>query len=116
MPIFKYKLREINLIHSPFLIFLILLMIIFLSEASIMWLLQFLDLPEGKIEDLTDASLLTLLIVPFVWFLIFRPLRNMALDQKLQAEQIIVNANDGIITIILFLSLTKVIRLKFLRN
>ena len=66
--------------ETPLRLLLTLLVIVFLSEAAVMFALLVL-LPKGvsgTVEALSDASLLALIIFPAVWLLLVRPLRSHA--------------------------------------
>jgi polar amino acid transport system substrate-binding protein len=80
-------------------LFFLLLAIVFVSEAAVMLFIHFLPIPEGPAEGLTDASILTVIIAPFIWWLIVRPLRSIAVAENGRAEDIVANAIDGIISI-----------------
>jgi diguanylate cyclase (GGDEF)-like protein/PAS domain S-box-containing protein len=67
---------------KPFTIFVPLLLIIFVIEKVITPLLPpVLPVPYGFIRDLVDALFLTLLIAPFIWVLVARPLRMAAMAE-----------------------------------
>jgi signal transduction histidine kinase len=66
---------------SPLGALLVILAVIFLAEAGVMLVLPFLvqhNQQDAWPEALLDASMLTLLVAPVLWWLIFRPLRTLA--------------------------------------
>ena len=86
---------------SPFRIVVTVLAIVFATETVVMLALMLL-LPHDAaawMESLLDASLLTLLISPLMWWTIARPLRREAVAEHAKAESIVGAAAEGIITI-----------------
>lgn len=86
---------------SPLRLFWVLLLIILFSEAAVMVILPVVvagaeHLPAAAI---TDALLLALLVAPFLWWFIVRPLRGSAMVEHARAATVVSNAADGIITI-----------------
>lgn len=66
---------------SPLGSLLIILVVIFLAEAGVMLVLPLLvqhNQQDARPEAVLDASLLTLLVAPVLWWLVFRPLRRLA--------------------------------------
>jgi light-regulated signal transduction histidine kinase (bacteriophytochrome) len=61
------------LLKSPALIFLIVALSVFISEASVM-LLHYLPERSVLVESIIDATLLVTLISPALYFFLFRPL------------------------------------------
>ncbi|ADE13053.1 sensor histidine kinase [Sideroxydans lithotrophicus] len=66
--------KQSRLTKSPALIFLIVAVSVFVSEASVMLLLYFLPRESLIDEAILDASLLVALISPSLYFFLFRPL------------------------------------------
>ena len=86
---------------SPLRLFSLLLVIVFLAEAAVMVVLPVLvtgaeHLPAAAIAD---ALLLVLLVAPFLWWFIVRPLRGTAMVEHARAATVVSNAAEGIITI-----------------
>ena len=68
------------LVARPWRVFLVMLSVIFVVEATIMFLLPKI-LPaqvDWATESLLDAWLLTLIVAPIFWRLLIRPLRRLA--------------------------------------
>jgi len=66
---------------APLGALLVILAVIFLAEAGVMLVLPFLvqhNQQDAWPEAVLDASMLTLLVAPVLWWLIFRPLRTLA--------------------------------------
>jgi PAS domain S-box-containing protein len=66
--------NQSRLLKSPALIFLIVALSVFVSEASVMLLLYYLPRLPLITEAIFDASLLVALISPTLYFFLFRPL------------------------------------------
>lgn len=68
---------------SPWRLFLIVLAVVFIIEASVMLVLPLL-LPKEwlSLAPAVDALLLIILSTPFLWWLIVRPLRSTALNEQ----------------------------------
>lgn len=80
-------------------LFLTVLAILFFAEAAVVLLLPWLPSRNPLATALIDSLLLTLLSAPFLWWVIVRPLRHIALVERGRAATVISNAMDGIITI-----------------
>lgn len=61
---------------KPFSLFVASVAIIFVAEALVMLLLSFLNLPEGFSVGLIDAVLLSLFVVPTLYLMLFKPMRE----------------------------------------
>lgn len=61
---------------TPFTLFIASVAIIFVAEALVMALIYFLKLPEGFSTGIVDASLLSLFVVPTLYFMFFKPMRE----------------------------------------
>ncbi len=84
---------------SPWRVFLKVLAIIFPAEVAAMLLLETLSLDRSSLAgDLVDAALLVVLSAPFLWWVVIRPLRRTAAEERLRAGTVILHAIDGIIT------------------
>ena len=85
---------------SPLRLFSLLLVIVFLAEAAVMLFLPLL-LPRTDYlaTSLADALMLSILVAPFLWWFIVRPLRGSAMVERARAATVVSNAADGIITI-----------------
>jgi diguanylate cyclase (GGDEF)-like protein/PAS domain S-box-containing protein len=87
--------RQSTVIRSPALIFLIIAMAVFISEAFVMFLLNYIPQKSATFEAILDSSLLLVLISPTLYYFLFRPLvvhiheRNKATDalQKSSEER-----------------------------
>ena len=92
-------IASVTLFSLPRL-FVTLLVISFLAETGVMFLLPVV-LPKTSrtIEAFADAVLLTLITAPVIWWLVIRPLQGAALREKAHAAAIIAHALDGILTL-----------------
>jgi signal transduction histidine kinase len=73
----------------PLRLFLIILGVLFTIEAIVMFVLPFIIPPESTVTlgAVIDACLLTVVLAPMLWFLIVRPLQNLAATrQRLLAQ------------------------------
>ena len=85
---------------SPLRLFFLVLAIVFLAEAAVMFVLPAL-LPGADYvtTSVADALILSILVAPFLWWLIVRPLRSKIILEQARAATVVSNAVDGIITI-----------------
>ena len=85
---------------SPLRLFFLVLAIVFLAEAAVMFVLPAL-LPGADYvtTSAVDALILSILVAPFLWWLIVRPLRGKVILEQARAATVVSNAADGIITI-----------------
>lgn len=85
---------------SPLQIFLQVLLIVFVAEAGVMFLLPVVVSTKvtGGMLAVLDASLLTVITAPILWRVIIRPLRRMAVSERMRAVSVIEAAADGIVT------------------
>lgn len=84
---------------SPICLFLKILLIIFFSELLVIFFLAFIIPVSGLFKEaLADALLLSILISPFVWWFIIRPLKDIGISEKMQAAAILDNTIEGVIT------------------
>ena len=86
---------------SPLRFLVTVVVIIFIVEAVVMFLLPLLLPPNVTMwaEALADACLLALLSAPVLWWVIIRPLSIIALTEQSKSAVVINGAADGIITI-----------------
>jgi PAS domain S-box-containing protein len=93
------QLRKSVLFWSPMRFLMVVLAVVFASEAGVMFVLPFIF--NGRtsyfIESLSDASLLTLVSAPVLWLIIIRPLRRVAVTEQAKFEAVVETAADGII-------------------
>jgi PAS domain S-box-containing protein len=97
----KRNPKEIPSSAAPLGVLAVVLMIVFLAELAVMFVLPVL-LPSSMDEwltALTDACLLTVAIAPLLWWVIIRPLRKIAVTERARASFIVETAAEGIITI-----------------
>jgi len=73
---------------GPFILFLTSIVIIFVAEAQVMMLIGYLGLAESPLIAVIDAAVLSLFVVPTLYFLFFKPMRETILrlegSEKLQ--------------------------------
>lgn len=89
-----------SLRNSPIALFLQVLLIVFLVEAGVMFVLPFV-LPRRTPDTaraFADACLLTLLCAPLLWWTIILPLRRVAAMEQAKAEALNAAAAEGMIT------------------
>lgn len=81
-------------------LFLLLVAVVAVAELLVMWLLPVLAPGmDSSSHVYIDAGLLVLLIAPFVWLLVVRPMRQVALSSHALAHKIMDTASDAILTI-----------------
>src|SRR3990172_4806409 len=86
---------------SPRRFLLAMLAIVFLAEAGVMLVLPAL-VPSGVqvwAEAIADASLLSLILAPILWWIVVRPLRRMALSEQAKSAVILSATADALIAI-----------------
>jgi len=71
---------------NPFSLFVASIAIIFVSEALVMLLISFLEIPEDLTVGLFDAILLSLFVVPTLYFMLFKPMRETILKLEKSEE------------------------------
>lgn len=95
------RLRTSVLFWSPLRFLMVVLAVVFLSEAGVMFVLPFIFV-NGRtsylVESISDASLLTLVSAPVLWLIIILPLRRVAVTEQAKFEAVVETAGDGIIT------------------
>ena len=76
-----------------------LMLVTFVTETVVMYLLPpFLPGVYGHLLALADALLLTALSAPAVWYLVARPLRNLALYDSALAQAVLQSIADAVIS------------------
>lgn len=94
------RLRTSVLFWSPLRFLVVVLAVVFASEAGVMFVLPYIF--NGRtsylIESLSDASLLTLVSAPVLWLIIIMPLRRVAVTEQAKFEAVVETAGDGIVT------------------
>jgi PAS domain S-box-containing protein len=80
---------------SPFRLFVMIVVSIFISEALITFLLPHLPPLPGQVEALFDALLLSALVIPILYLCAFRPLVR-HLTEQTQAEEALLKAHDSL--------------------
>src|ERR1044071_7903404 len=95
------RLRTSVLFWSPLRFLMVVLAVVFASEAGVMFVLPYIFV-NGRtsylVESLSDASLLTLVSAPVLWLIIILPLRRVAVTEQAKFEAVVETAGDGIIT------------------
>ncbi len=75
---------------GPVSLFVASVAIIFVAEALVMLLIHFLNLPKKSLVGLIDAALLSLFVVPTLYFLFLKPMRETILrldnSEKVQKQ------------------------------
>lgn len=94
-------------LKSPLRMVIIIAVSVFVIEAAIMFLLPFLPPLPYLLDGLIDASAITILLSPVIYYLIFRPMtsyiaeirsaRDLIKDEKAKIEAIITGSQDAII-------------------
>jgi PAS domain S-box-containing protein len=95
----EHEYNKEAVLLSPWRLVFRLLIIIFLVEAVVMFvLITFFPEEHSLLISIADAAMLVILSAPFLWYFIVHPLRRVAIAEHLQAATIIEHSNDGIIT------------------
>lgn len=85
---------------SPFRLFFLLLLVLFIVEAIIMFILPFFFTdPDTFLANVVDALLLVTLSAPFLWILIVQPLRTAVAREATWAGALFENVVDGVIVL-----------------
>lgn len=87
--------------RHPLLLFVILLAFVFAGEVGIMFVLDnFENIDQSPwLEAVSDATLLTLLCVPFFWYLFLKPLERSLQLESFKSDKVLEMAAEGIVTI-----------------
>ncbi len=90
-----------RILNHPWRILGIVLAVVFAVEAIVMLVLPLIlrDNVDEGIRAFIDATLLTLICAPVLWWIIIGPLRRIAIVEQTRAKTIASNASEGIITI-----------------
>lgn len=95
------RLRTSVLFWSPLRFLVVVLAVVFTSEAGVMFILPYIFV-NGRtsylVESLSDASLLTLVSAPVLWLIIILPLRRVAVTEQAKFEAVVETAGAGIVT------------------
>lgn len=79
-----------NITFKPVSLFVVSVVIIFVAEALVMLLIHSLDLPTNSLVGLVDAALLSLFVVPTLYFMLLKPMRETILrldnSEKIQKQ------------------------------
>jgi len=89
-----------DLLSSPVIIYSAILYMVFLADAGQEALQPYLT-PQG-FEDyalLVDSSLTTVLIAPFIWLIVGKPLIKAAKEEKFRTKTILDEVVDAVITV-----------------
>jgi signal transduction histidine kinase len=89
-----------SILRSPARILGIVLLLVFIAEVGVMWVLPFVvpDVLGETGKAILDAVLLTLVCAPALWWVIISPLRRIAIQEHGRSETIVANASEGIAT------------------
>ncbi|NOX53743.1 MAG: PAS domain S-box protein [Planctomycetes bacterium] len=81
-------------------VLLLVLGVVFVAESGIMLWLPWLvpHYASKPVRAVVDASLLTLVVAPIVWYVIIGPLRRVALSERAKVASIVQTAVDAIVT------------------
>lgn len=95
-----HRVTLADLLESPLLLYLLLLYVVFLSD-----LLQELIIPDAFTSKLhgplhlIDALLLTLIIAPFLWLFVARPLRRSIQSERARARAVYEQVIDAVVMV-----------------
>lgn len=85
---------------SPFRLFFLLLLVLFIVEAIIMFILPLLfPGPDTLLANVADALLLVTLSAPFLWILIVQPLRTAVAREATWAGALFEHVVDGVVVL-----------------
>ncbi|MBI2606689.1 MAG: PAS domain S-box protein [Deltaproteobacteria bacterium] len=91
--------KKIDLYNAPWIFLLGLIVCIALAEITVMLILPYLAPSVSPFQEaLLDAAILTLFILPPLWWLVIRPLRGSTLLERLRAEKAVRNSATGILS------------------
>jgi diguanylate cyclase (GGDEF)-like protein/PAS domain S-box-containing protein len=76
-----------SLLKSPALIFLLIALVVFVSEAAVMFLFYYLPKEPLVQGAITDATLLVIIISPALYFFLFRPMAVLINERKQYEEE-----------------------------
>ena len=81
----RFLLTRTNIYRSPARILAIMALAIFAAETLVMIILLFIPNVSGPGKTLIDASMLIILLSPFLYYYLFRPL-VLLIDERRRAE------------------------------
>lgn len=89
-----------RILNHPWRILGIVLAVVFAIEVGVMLVLPILlpDFVKEPFGAFIDATLLTAISAPVLWWIIIGPLRRIAIAEQIRSETIVSNAAEGIIT------------------
>lgn len=89
-----------DLLDSPLLLYLLLLYLVFLAALlhDLIVSEEFLHSPQGSLH-IVSAILLTLIIAPFLWLFVARPLRHSLHSERTRARAIYEQVVDAVVLI-----------------
>lgn len=92
---------KFEMLLAPRRLFFRVLMVIFLAELAVHFLLFRVQrlIPGSFPNELLDSMTLSLMLAPFLWWWIIRPLGSAAMHEKMLAANVINTSVDSIITI-----------------
>lgn len=91
-------LRVTARVISPLRLFALLLVVLFVAEAIIMFMLPLLfPVPGSPLANFADSLLLITLSAPFIWILIVQPLRNAVKTEAAWAAALLEHVVDGVV-------------------
>lgn len=89
----------LTILRSPIHLLGIILLLVFSAELFVMIVLPWFPDTLGVWgRAVVDAILLTAICAPVVWWVIIRPLREIAMEEHQRSETIVANASEGIVT------------------
>ncbi|MEZ6121939.1 MAG: ATP-binding protein [Planctomycetaceae bacterium] len=91
----------LRLLRAPWRVLALVLLVVFAVETAVMSLLPSL-LPKTVSDTaaaMIDATLLTAISAPALWWILIGPLRRIALEAQALSSTIVEDAGDGIITV-----------------
>lgn len=88
-PDWQLTVNAPEITFKPVSLFVVSVVIIFVAEALVMMLIYFLDLPTNFLVGLVDAMLLSLFVVPTLYFMLLKPMREtiLRLDNSEKAQK-----------------------------
>jgi nitrogen fixation negative regulator NifL len=92
---------KFEMLLSPRRLFFRVLVVIFLAELVVHFLLFRVEklVPGGLPQEFLDSTTLSLMLAPFLWWWIIRPLGSAAMRERMLAANVINTSVDAIITI-----------------
>lgn len=86
--------------QTPISLFLQVLLIVFVAEAGVMFILPSLlsQRVPSAVQGLVDSCLLTVVSAPLLWWSIIEPLRRLAVVERAKAEALGAASREGVVT------------------